>query len=104
MEIVKGLPIFLLAVVFLFGGLAVWPIARRHVQPGSKRARYLRTVFQCHLVAQVVPFALVALSAWAQSADWLHLLVFPYLVGVLSPVASAIVVLLTRKAKENHVA
>ena len=104
MDILKELPIFLLAVVFLFGGLAVWPIARRRVQSGSKRARFLRGVFHCHLVAQVVLFALVALSAWAQSPDWLHLLVFPYLVGVLSPVASGIVVLLTRKTNENPVA
>ena len=104
MDILKEFPILLLAIVFLFGGLAVWPIARRRVQPDSKRARYLHMVFRCHVVAQVVLFALVALSSWAQLSDWLHLLVFPYLVGVLSPIASGIVVLLTRKANENRMA
>ncbi len=104
MGLLKEFPVFLLALVFLFGGLVVWPIARSRVQPGSQRARFLRGVFRCHVAAQVVLFVFIAVSAWAQSPDWLHLLVFPYLVGVLSPVASGIVVLLTRKPKKNHVA
>ena len=104
MDILRGIPIFILAMLFLFGGLAVWPIARRRVHAGSRRARLLQGVFHCHLMAQVVLFIFVAISAWAQSPDWLHLLVLPYLAGVLSPVASGIVVLLTRKANENHVA
>ena len=90
-----------LGAITLFGGLVVWPIARRRVPPGSRRANLLHTVFRWHLAALVTLLLLIAFQAWSGSSEWYVMLVFPYLVGVLSPIASGVVVLATRKEKKD---
>ena len=99
MKSIGDFALLLLAVSVLFGGLLVWPLSRRRVQPSSTRASLLQAVFWFHAGAIVVLFGLVAINAWAQSSDWLHLYGYLYLVGVISPAASAIVWLVTRNAK-----
>ena len=90
-----------IATLLLFGGLLVWPISRRRIQPSSTRASLLQAVFWFHAGALVVLFGVVALAAWANSPDWLHLLAYAYLIGVISPVASGIVWFVTRNAKDQ---
>ena len=91
-----GASSYVLAPLFAGGGLLVWPAFRRISPNNSRRLKRLRVVFWCHLVGLAITLAIAENAAYREVRDAYAYGFYVYLVGIVSVLASAIILLSTR--------
>ena len=84
---------YILAPLTLFGGLLFWPLLRFWFKPGDPQIVWLKRVFGGQVLLFLITFGLVYYYWANENRDWLHSFMFPYAVGMLSIVASFIVLI-----------
>jgi hypothetical protein len=85
---------YFIAPAVVFGGLLFWPLLRRRLAPGDRRLTSLKRILQGHLLLVPAGFGFVLYSMASGNRDWLHTLVLPYGLGIISILASLVMLLL----------
>ena len=86
---------YILAIALVFGGLAIWPLMRKLLGINDGRVKWLKGIFFAHIILMLLSFGMVHYCYYT-SLDWLHCLILPYLVGLLSYVASICISVIIR--------
>jgi len=77
-------------------GLIFWPIFRYIKSPENKWVKRLKVIFIVTLIFIVAAFSIVGYS-YSTGYEWVHALIYPYAVGILSFTVSFLLVLVSLK-------
>jgi len=73
--------------LWLFGALLFWPALKFLVKMAVDKLYLLKWIFWAQVILLIASFSLVQYYKMAGYNDWMHSLMFPYVVGAISWVA-----------------
>jgi hypothetical protein len=89
--------------LWLFGALALWPIARFILRRPVEELRILRVVFFAQLILQGISYLYVGYHYASGNRDWFMGLLVPYTVAILGWIASIVAIAIIFAGQRSRV-